>query len=202
MPVRKRRTQEERSSATRALLLDATVDCLYRLGYAGTTTTEVVARAGLSRGAQLHHFPTKKLLVTTAVEHLLARRLAEFQRGVAALAPGEDRIRAAVDLLWAAVSGPAFYAWLELVVAARTDPDLRRACADIDRRFAVQVRETFRRLFGLPAGGPPTPIDNAPSFALLFLQGVALERIVNPDDEKTARMLKALRRVARQALAP
>lgn len=66
------RTQEERSAATRAALLDATVACLVDYGYASLTTTRVVERAGVSRGAQVHHFPTKAQLVTEAVRHLAA----------------------------------------------------------------------------------------------------------------------------------
>src|SRR5277367_4995704 len=74
-----RRTQRERSEAMRGRLLEATIDCLYELGYSRTTTIEVAARAGVSRGAQLHHFPTKKRLVTIAVRHLLSKRIEEFR---------------------------------------------------------------------------------------------------------------------------
>src|SRR5580700_1002942 len=51
--ARVRRTQQERSAAMRLRLLDAAVDCLHDLGYSRTTTIEVAARAGVSRGAQL-----------------------------------------------------------------------------------------------------------------------------------------------------
>ena len=50
----------------------------------GTTTTAVCDRAGVSRGAQLHHFPTKKELVTTAVEHILDKRMEDFRRAFSA----------------------------------------------------------------------------------------------------------------------
>src|SRR5439155_19309262 len=65
-----RRTQEERSAATREALMDATIDCLVDYGYAGTTTTRVAARARLSRGAQMHHFQRKAPLVVAAPLHL------------------------------------------------------------------------------------------------------------------------------------
>ena len=123
--ARPRRTQAARSAATRAHLLNATIECLSELGYAGTTTTEIADRAGVSRGAQLHHFPTKAELVITAVDHLFTRRHEEFVAAIAALPAGADRAEAAIDLLWKMVSGPTFFAWLELAVAARTDPDLR-----------------------------------------------------------------------------
>src|SRR4051812_46618887 len=75
---RGRRTQEERTATMRARLLQATVDCLIDHGYAGTTTTAVVARAGVSRGAILHHFPTKADLVAAGVEYVLEQRNAVF----------------------------------------------------------------------------------------------------------------------------
>src|SRR5262245_20298415 len=109
-----RRTQAERSAATRARLLDATIECVLDLGYARTTTVEIARRARLSRGAQLHHFPTKAELVTAAVDHLFLRRHEEFRRAFATLPAEADRGAAAIDILWTMVSGPTFYAWLEL----------------------------------------------------------------------------------------
>src|SRR5580765_2376049 len=86
-----RRTQAERSAATRARLLDATIECVLDLGYARTTTIEIARRAGLSRGAQLHHFPTKIELVTAAIEHLFTRRHQEFLEAFDRLPAGTDR---------------------------------------------------------------------------------------------------------------
>lgn len=71
---RPRRTQEERSATTRALLLDATIDCLIEFGYANTTTARVAERAGVSRGAQVHHFTTKTALLAEAIRHLAVKR--------------------------------------------------------------------------------------------------------------------------------
>src|SRR3954468_10651590 len=70
---KKHRTQAERSEHTRELLLDATIECLVELGYAHTTVHEICLRAGLSRGAQQHHFTTKAELMANALEHLFAR---------------------------------------------------------------------------------------------------------------------------------
>ena len=70
--------QEERTRAMRARLLEATVELLVEKGYAGTSTTLVSERAGVSRGAQLHHFPTKQDLVVAAVRHVTEVRGAEL----------------------------------------------------------------------------------------------------------------------------
>ena len=102
---RTRRTQEERSAETRARLLDATVESLIEVGYAHTTTTAVCARAGLSRGAQLHHFPTKSELVIAAVAHLTMRRAKEVREEAKRLADLDDRVEAALELIWTSFSG-------------------------------------------------------------------------------------------------
>ena len=75
------RTQQERSTRARALLLDATIDCLVELGYAHTTVIEISERAGVSRGAQQHHFTTKAELMTSALEHLFTRLAAKILDG-------------------------------------------------------------------------------------------------------------------------
>jgi len=199
-PPRVRRTQEERSATTRALLLDATIDCLAELGYAGTTTTEIADRAGVSRGAQLHHFPTKQELVGTAVGWILERRLDEFRRAWAALPADADRAAAAVDLLWQATSGNAFYAWLELLVAARTDPSLRKTIQDISHRFSLGVLDAFHEAF--PESREVRALDSGPWFVLAVLQGLALEKIVLEADPRVPMGLAALKGMIARAMTP
>jgi AcrR family transcriptional regulator len=74
--ARPRRTQEQRSAQMRARLLDATIECLVKYGYAGTTTPRVAEMAGVTRGAQVHHFGSKNELVLAALKHLAAKRTA------------------------------------------------------------------------------------------------------------------------------
>jgi AcrR family transcriptional regulator len=194
-----RRTQEERSTATKARLLDATLACLIDLGYARTTTTEVCDRAGVSRGAQLHHYPTRAQLVSAAVEHLFEIRYAAFQRAFAAVPPGADRSAAAVDELWRSISGPTFYAWLELAVASRTDPELQQAMQAVSARIGTSIERTFRELFPRPA--QPNPLfDLAPKFAFALLHGMALEQLVMKDDGRWGAILEALKALAPLAI--
>ena len=67
---RERVPQAERRRITRGKLLDATIESLIDRGYARTTTVEVGERTGLSRGTQLHYFPSKADLLVSAIEHL------------------------------------------------------------------------------------------------------------------------------------
>jgi AcrR family transcriptional regulator len=180
----------------RERLLDAAIDCLYELGYSGTTTIEVAARAGVSRGAQLHHFPTKEHLVTLAVRHVLSKRLEEFRAAFAALPEGTDKHDAAITILWEMMSSRTFYAWLELVVAARTDARLRATINAIDGQFVDQARATTLEFFAAQPGRE-AQFETNPLFALAMLQGLALDRIVwGPDDPRIAILLRKMKFVA------
>ncbi|QSE81873.1 TetR/AcrR family transcriptional regulator [Rhodococcus koreensis] len=135
------RTQAERTAAMRTKLLDAAVDSLVELGYARTTTQGIARRAGVSRGAQLHHFPTKESLVVAAVEHLVDKRMEEI------LAAEVDAGRG-IEVLADAFSGPLFYAALELWVAARTDPALFEATVPLERKVTDALRRGSAEVFG------------------------------------------------------
>jgi AcrR family transcriptional regulator len=193
--MRVRRTNEERSAHTRALLLDATIDCLAELGYARTTTTEIAERAGVSRGAQLHHYPTKADLVTAAMAHLFDQRDREFRAALASIPPGPHRAARAVDLLWSIVSGRTFHAWLELTVAARTDGELRRAMERLSKRTAHNIERTFVEMFPRPAR--PGPLyDLAPWFALAVMHGAALDQLSLRDDHRVPELLDLLKKLS------
>jgi len=196
--ARPRRTQAQRSAATRVRLLEATLQCLDDLGYARTSTPEIARRAGLSRGAQLHHFPTKAELVTGAVEHLWARRHEEFLAAFARVPPGADRLAAAIDILWEMMSGATFRAWVEIAVASRTDPELRRHVVELTTRFADDVDRTFRALFAAPSDAADPFYGVAPRFAFALLDGLAMQRLVlGAADRPADEVLDALKALAR-----
>ena len=134
--------QEERTRAMRARLLEATVELLVEKGYAGTSTTLVSERAGVSRGAQLHHFPTKQDLVVAAVRHVTEVRGAELAAAAEGLLtdPGR-RTRAVLQVLGDHFTSPVFTAALELWVAARTDPALLAEVGPLEQKVG---RETHR----------------------------------------------------------
>jgi AcrR family transcriptional regulator len=181
------RSQEERSAETRSRLLDATIECLVDVGYARTTTTMVAERAGLSRGAQVHHFPTKGELVLRAVARLAARQAEEMRRRAAGLAGSQDRLEGFLDLLWGAFSGSLFCAVLELQVAARTDPELREPLREFERQAGRAILEMWRELDGARPRGPDS--EALLEMTVLMIQGLALRRILNDDDAGRRRLL-------------
>jgi len=185
--VRKHRTQAERSERTRELLLDATIECLVELGYARTTVQEICQRAGLSRGAQQHHFTTKAELMTSALEHLFKRLSDEILAATAELPAGPSRIEAGVDLLWRAYSGTLSTAAVELWVAARTDPELRRTLLPVDRALGHATLEFYREIMGVA-------VDDARLKTLVLLtvnlvRGLALDAMIGGDERRRDALL-------------
>jgi AcrR family transcriptional regulator len=163
-------------------LLDATIECLVELGFEHTSTPEICRRAGVSRGAQLHHYPTKVELLVAAVEHLCDRRHAEFQQLVAAGTTRSERLDAAFDGLWKLYSGPTLSAWIELAVAARTDAVLKEHMGRVSRRLEDEAEITLRKLFGI---ADEVPAKASVRLVLSLLDGLAFRSILQ--DEKSAR---------------
>ena len=201
-PIQARRTQAERTAETVARLLDAAAESLVDLGYGRTTTTEVCARAGVSRGALLHHFPTKAELVAAAVKHVVALRVEEFRVTLSALPAEVDvvaRLETAIDVMWGIFRGPTLLAWMELVVASRTDPALaahmRRVATSLDEAVAATWAELFPPDDALPAAF----YEVAPSFLFAILDGLALERVagVAVTEERAAAVILTLKLIVR-----
>jgi AcrR family transcriptional regulator len=175
-----RRSQAERSAATREALLDATIACLVDDGYANTTTSRVAERAGVSRGAHLHHFQTRQALVAAAMERLAERRGAELLAAAEGLPDGRERLVQGLDLLWASYANPLFQAALDLWSHARTDPDLRERLVPVEHRLDRQTLEITRRLF--PAIAEEPDFDRLIELAVSTIRGLALLDTLHPGD--------------------
>ena len=171
--------------------------CALTSDQVSTTTIETARRAGVSRGAQLHHFPTKAQLLTAAVEHLLEQRMAQFREALAAVDPDADLLDAAADLLWSMFQGPAFVAWIELWIAARTDRELAAAVVAMDERFTVESRAMFLEMFPVEVGNDPTLYDIGRDFAFALMEGVALQRLVPRGQRPATDYLDALKQMFR-----
>jgi AcrR family transcriptional regulator len=187
---------QERGIATRAALLEAALECLVELGYGATTTIEVAKRAGVSRGAQLHHFPTRAELLSAAVESLTERRQAEFRKAFANFDPGVDQVDAAIDLLWSMFQGPTFVAWAELWMAARTDPGLAEKMVEIGDRFDTASLEIWAEVS--PPIGDPDFHRLGLGFAYSLMNGMAFEGLVpHPHMTPPEELVEAFKMIAR-----
>ena len=193
------RKEQDRSVRTRRRLLDAAVDCLVQRGYARTTTHEVAQRAGMTRGALFHHYPTKQRLVTAALAHLDWLRLRDFQRSFAELAPGEDVADRLVETLWSLMHDRRAYAELELLVAARTDPELHAAYTVHSEHREAIARETQRDTLGIR--GDESPLARVlRNFVFESLRGLSISILFGEEPDDVQIRLDILKDLVRTTL--
>ena len=180
--------QADRSAATRGRLLDAAVTCLVEHGWAGTTTTVVAERAGVSRGAQLHHYPTRADLVLAAVDHLGTQRAEEVRREVAALPAGRDRTYQVLELLAEFSTGPLYVAALEVWVAARTDDALRAALVPLEARLGRELHRVTVELLGADESRPR--VREMVQATLDLVRGLGVADLLTDDSVRRTRLLR------------
>jgi AcrR family transcriptional regulator len=178
--------QEERSRAMRARLMDATIECLVEVGFGRTSTTLISERAGVSRGAQLHHFPTKNALVVAAVEHLTEVRGAELAAAAAAV-PAAHRTRDVLRMLGDHFASPVFVAALELWVAARTDRALLEAVAPLEQRIGRDTHRMTVDLLG--ADESRAGVRELVQATLDLVRGLGLAATISDDTRRRNRIL-------------
>ncbi|MDX1580561.1 MAG: TetR/AcrR family transcriptional regulator [Alphaproteobacteria bacterium] len=189
--------QAQKSAATRRQILEATISCFVELGYAQTTTTKIAERAGLSRGAMLHHFPSKKSVVKSAIEYLHAKRLRAFRKAVANIPEGKDRLKQGMAAYWAHVTHPMFFAFLELKVAARTDTELASILRPEMKDFSEQWHATARELFP-EWHSDPEALDMALDMIQNVMDGLVINLMNGEPDAHVDRMLAHLEDCLRQ----
>ncbi|MBJ7331153.1 MAG: TetR/AcrR family transcriptional regulator [Solirubrobacteraceae bacterium] len=178
-PKPTRRTQEERTAETRGKLLDATLQSLLEAGYAATTTRRVAELAGVSQGAQTHHFPRRVDLVVAAVERLTEQRSSALADLVDALPTDQPaRTRGVLDLIWRDFSSPIFTVFVKLWVAAAEDPELYERLVPLERRLARQVAGTIPDLVREDAR--PADLNARVTVVLSTLRGLALSGAFEP----------------------
>ncbi|WP_051485589.1 TetR/AcrR family transcriptional regulator [Nocardioides sp. J54] len=190
--------QEERTRAMRHRLMEATVELLVERGFSGTTTTLVSERAGVSRGAQLHHFPTKNDLVVAAVAHLTEIRGSDLEAAVQRLPEGTDRTEAVVQMLGDHFASPVFTAALELWVAARTDPALQEAVAPLEQKVGRETHRLTVELLGADESQPG--VRELIQATLDLVRGLGLANTLGDDARRRRRILSEWARTLDAAL--
>lgn len=182
-PARAPRTQAQRRDETRRSLLDAAVDCLIEDGFAGTTTLAVQRRANVSRGALLHHFPSKAELLVATIAHLAEMRGRDLKQRAASLPTGPKRIEAVLELLWECFTGPLFQVSLELRAAARTDAELRAPLTIAERLVHERILAQAAALFGPEIAGRPG-FEPAMDLTLHLMMGAAMTTLLHTEEPR------------------
>ncbi|WP_409058313.1 TetR/AcrR family transcriptional regulator [Streptomyces sp. SYP-A7185] len=176
-----RSPKQDRSRATRQRLLEAAVACLAESGWAGSTVSVVAERAGVSRGAAQHHFPTREDLFTAAVEYVAEQRSTALRE-----LPAQDRasvVAALVDLY----TGPLFRAALHLWVAASNEPQLGSRVTELEARVGRETHRIAVRLLGADESRPG--VRETIQGLLDMARGLGLANLLTDDGARRNRVV-------------
>ena len=194
-----REPQQDRSRATRARLLEAAIACLAELGWTASTVAVVAERAGVSRGAVQHHFPTRESLFTAALEHVSQVRANEMKRELAELPGGESPDTAAVvELVMSLFTGTVFRAALALWVAAAAEPQLREQMIPLEARIGREIHRVVVELLGVDEREPG--VRETVQATLDLARGLGLANLLTDDGARRDRIARQWARILDQAL--
>ncbi|MER8221382.1 TetR/AcrR family transcriptional regulator [Streptomyces sp. NPDC094143] len=188
--------KQDRSRVTRQRLLEAAVACLAEHGWAGSTVSVVAERAGVSRGAAQHHFPTREDLFTAAVEYVAEERSTALRALFPEGAHGDRHavVAALVDLY----TGPLFRAALHLWVAASDEEQLRPRVTELESRVG---RETHRIAVDLLAADESVPgVRETVQGLLDMARGLGLANLLTDDAARRERVVAQWARLLDEAL--
>jgi AcrR family transcriptional regulator len=177
-----RAPRQDRSRATRARLLEAAIDSLAELGWQASTVAVVAERAGVSRGAAQHHFPTREDLFLAAVEHVFEVRSERISGEMAGL----HETRAVVDLVLDMFSGKLFRAALVLWVAAANEPELRGRIVPLEARIGREVHRMVGAALGVDETRPG--MRETVQATLDLARGLGLANLLTDDRARRRRI--------------
>lgn len=186
--------QKTKSKNTQVAILDAALACFHDLGYANTSTENIAKRAGVSRGAMLHHFPTRNDLIDAAVRHLHELRIANFKEEESKVqtGPGRSKVGAGIDAYWQMLNSPLFVVLQELRMAARTDSDLAAALKPMLAEYADEQFEATKQIF--PDLALSEAFIRTNYLTLYLLEGMASAKMIGGAPVPEQRMLSWLKR--------
>lgn len=183
-----RTPRQARSRTTRRKLLGAAVEALADRGWHATTMLEVAARAGVSRGAAQHHFPTREALVVAAVEQLAEEQITELRRRADALPSGRARTAAVAEMLLDLYTGVKFRAALDLWVAASHDEGLRDVLVPLQARVGREAHRVAVELLGADETRPGA--REAVQATLDLARGLGLANLLTDDGPRRAQIVR------------
>jgi len=184
-------SQEERSRAMRARLMDATIDCLVEHGFGGTSTTLISERAGVSRGAQLHHFKTKEKLVYATMEHVFHNVLATSQVRARTLKRGEDPLeRVIADGREFFFSTP-FFISLDIATSINSERFRHRLMAMV-RKARLPAEQAWLEAL-MASGMSAKTADDVLWLTLGLVRGLAIRMLWQDEPERFDRLLELWR---------
>jgi AcrR family transcriptional regulator len=191
-PARRRRnprTQEERSAATRAKVIQAATECVADLGFRGATMGAIADRAGVSWGAIQHQFGEKDALLDAVLEEAVR----VLQAGLSQIREEEsdpvERVQRFVRRSGSLLQGPVYRAFFEIQVARSRAVDEQ---SEAWSKYVVDaLDESWNVLFG-DLTLSQRRLEDAQRFTFAVLSGIAAESMLFPGEVTADRQLDIL----------
>jgi len=190
----RRRTQAERTEATRSQILKAAANLIRRRGYARFRTADVAAEAGMSRGAQLHHFPTKDSLVVATLEYVFEQAQVMSRRRAAAVDRPRDLIEAIIEDAREFFFSEHFMVAIDIVLSTSTDDAVRKRILEISRKARRPVETAWTE--ALTANGVLSSLAaDIVALTLSLVRGMALRTLWDNDPKWFDELFSVWRRM-------
>ena len=173
-----RRTQAERSASTRTRLVAAAIETLNRLGYAATSTVLVADQARVSRGAMLHQFPSKALLMAAVVEESYAEAIEAYRQATASEPEPVRQLQCVAEAAWERFRSPGGIAQTEVWMATRSDPELAAVVLPIHDAMFEQSKNSQADRFRACGIDDRAMSDGLLYHNVALLRGLALEFVL------------------------
>lgn len=193
----RRRTQAERSETMRRRLLDAAVEVLRRRGYAGFRTAEAAAVAGVSRGAQTHHFPTKDELVIQALEYVFRSTQERALERAARIRKGDDVVQALLKDSEEFFLGENFFVAFDLVTLGGRRSQISERVKQIARATRQPVERAWIEA-AIRSGVPKSEAEDLVWMTINMVRGLAVRKLWQNDPRRFARLLSKWHKMARR----
>jgi AcrR family transcriptional regulator len=196
--AKKRRTQEERSEATRGQLIEAAVSCLSELGYLEATVAVVAARAGVTRGAVQHHFGSRADLLIAVVDDLglALSRSKDIPSGL----PIAERVSQSVDQTWQLLRSPHFKAVVQIWLAMQSDKKIFAAVKAKVTHIEDELDKKWLRLFS-DVRMPTKQVTMVRHVVLATLRGLSLRNTYRQEQSASSGEIDMLKVMVAAALS-
>jgi AcrR family transcriptional regulator len=185
-----RRTQAERSEETRKRVAKAAFEVIAERGHSAFRTAAVIAQAGVSQGAMLHHYPTKESLTLAAIHYAL-----NLDRDKSMKRANSTGVDAHATLLAMAADfqdffiGNQFWVSLDITMDAAKDaslaPEIRAIVADARRPIYSLWEQALVR-----CGWPLDRSHFAVTTTAAIVSGFAIRTLWNDDANELEPALK------------
>ncbi|MBO0823035.1 MAG: TetR family transcriptional regulator [Actinobacteria bacterium] len=173
-----------KSADVRAALVDAAIDALREVGFAGASAREIAGRAGCSQALVFYHFGSVNELLLAALDEVSARRMAAYRNLLSEATSVTALAGSARSILTADLDAGYVRVLVEMITAAHAVPGLGEQVAARLRPWRELTEQAVRRALGRSAAArllPPAEAAHA-----LVAGFLGLELLASLDGDRTA----------------